>query len=840
MSASESAAPSRNILGGILGLLGMSGIAGILVALLVTPLIAVAGVAANSTIALFESLPDYLEIGQNQQKTELFARSGGQEVKFAEFYSQNRVEVELDQISPYVIDAAISTEDPRFYEHGGVDVISAGRALFASLISDSGAGASTITMQYVRNVRVQTAESIQDPTLRQQAYEDATETSMGRKLQEMRLAIGVEHQYSKQEILKGYLNIALFGGTIYGIESAAQYYFGKPAKDLTLAESASLVATVQNPNAYRLDLSDNLQNNMDRRNYVLSRMLDEGKIDKATYDATVVLPVEPHITPTQHGCSNAQGNAQYFCDYVRNVILNDPAFGDTYEDRLFNFQTKGYQIHTTIDLDLQAVTQAAINGSVPSYMDGVNIGSAVSAVEAGTGRILAMAQNTVFDDTDAAASTPGHSAVNFNTDYNYGGSTGFAVGSTYKIFTLAEWIASGHSLNESVNAQTRAFNLANFKTSCGEPNGGTWSPNNDGGAKLGTVTALQATINSYNTAFVAMGEKLDQCRIRDTAMALGAHRADGAMNTAYPSDILGANEIAPLSMATAVAALANGGVSCTPIAIERITLRDGQEIPAPKSTCTQAVSTTTAQAVAYAMAQTANGGTAAPSNPGIVPMIGKTGTTDSAIQTWVIGATSKVGVATWVGNVSGQASLYEFSLEHRTASQERHVIMNQVMTQAMNAYGGEGFPSPPASTTKPSRATIPDLTGRTIDEATKVLTELGFTVAVGPAVASTQAAGTVAQQLPSPNTSVDIGTTVTLSPSTGAGGDATMLTMPDLTGKSPDEAVQLLSQAHFTGTVYQFTEPASGGVKPGQIIRTEPAAGAQVPGTAEVKIYVAQ
>lgn len=202
MPNNSSTAPKRNVVATILGLLGMSGIAGVLVAALVTPLIAVAGVAANSSITLFESLPDYLEIQPLQQKTELYGDLNGERVKFAEFYSQNRVEVALDDISPYVAEAAVSTEDPRFYEHGGVDVISATRALLVGLIGDDGGGASTITMQYVRNQRVQAAEAILDPDEQAAAYEDATEVSMGRKLQEMRLAIGVEQQFSKEEILR--------------------------------------------------------------------------------------------------------------------------------------------------------------------------------------------------------------------------------------------------------------------------------------------------------------------------------------------------------------------------------------------------------------------------------------------------------------------------------------------------------------------------------------------------------------------------------------------------------------------------------------------------------------
>lgn len=840
MSASENAVPSRNVLGGLLGLLGMSGIAGVLIAVLITPIVAVAGVATNSTITLFESLPDYLEIGDLQQKTELYAKQGGKDVKFAEFYAQNREEVDLDQISQYAIDAAISTEDPRFYEHGGVDVISATRALFASILSDSGAGASTITMQYVRNVRVQTAESILDPAKREEAYKEATEQSMGRKLQEMRLAIGVEQQYDKQDILRGYLNIALFGGQVYGIESAAQYYFGKSAKDLTLAESASLIATVQNPNVYRVDYPENLENNKMRRDYVLMRMLDEGKITQEDHDAAVAEEVKPNVQQSKHGCQNAEGNAQYFCDYVRNVILNDPAFGETFEERLFNFQTKGYQIHTTIDLDLQAQVQQATSESVSSYYDGLNIGSASSMVEVGTGRVLAMVQNTVFDETAEAANTPGHTSINYNTDYAYGGSTGFQVGSTYKMFTLAEWIASGHGLQEGIAAQTRTFNLANFRTSCGEGFGGTWSPTNEYNQKVGTTNAVTATMNSTNTAFVAMAEKLDQCRIRDTAMALGAHRADGQINQDNPAAVLGTNEIAPLSMAVSIAGLANKGKSCSPIAIDKITLHDGTEVAAPKSACVQAVTPEVAAQANYALKMTANGGSVTSANPGIVPMMGKTGTAENAHQTWLVAATTKVAVATWVGNVTGQVDLESISLNLGQGAGERWTIVRKIMQYAMNAYGGSDFDPVPQKPTPAESATIPDLTGRTVEEAKTALEQLGYTVNVGQPISSQQTAGTIAAQLPSPNTTVNKGTTVTITPSAGSTEGAGEFTMPDVTSMPIDTAIAELTKANFSGTIRQFTEPATAESPAGTVVRTDPEPGINIPGDSEIKIYVAQ
>lgn len=840
MSASRSAVPKRNVSGGLLGLLGMSGLAGVLVAALITPMVAVLGVGTNTTITLFESLPDYLEIGNMQQKTELYATQNGQQVKFAEFYAQNREEVELDQISPYVADAALSTEDPRFYEHGGVDVISAVRAVLNAVLRDGSAGGSTITMQYVKNVRVQQAESILDPEERQRAYQEAVEQSISRKLQEMRLAIGVERQYGKEDILEGYLNIALFGGTVYGIESASKYYFGKPSKDLSLTEAASLVAMVQNPNYYRIDVVENIPNNEERRNYVLRRMHEEGKIDKATYEDAIQQPVVPNITPSQTGCAAAAGNAAYFCDYVRNVILRDPAFGETGEEREFNFQTKGYRIFTTLDLDLQAYAQATMSEAVPPAIEGMSIGAATSVVEPGTGRVLAMAQNTQFDESAETANTPGYSAINFNTDYQYGGSNGFPVGSTYKIFTLAEWVAAGHSIYDSVNGATRMFNMANFQDSCGEAYGGEWDVQNDSGTRIGSVDVKSATMNSYNTAYVAMGEQLDQCRIRDMAMAFGAHRADGKVNESLPSAILGQNEIAPMSMAVAIAGFANKGVVCSPVAIDSIELHDGTKVTPPRSNCAQVITEAVANEVNEALEATASNGTVQQSNPGIAPMIGKTGTSDNAYHTWVIGATTKAAVSTWIGNITGEESLYYFSLGHRQASQERHWITYQLMEYLMNTRGGDAFPRvEDKSKRELNTATIPDLTGRTIEESRAIVEQLGFQLAVGPTVSSEQKPGTVARQIPSPNTVVDKTTSITIYMSNGEGSDASMIPMPPVTGRTFDEAVKELADAGFTGTIVQ--RPMDGGGQPRDtVLSADPPEGSQVPTDANVTLYVAQ
>lgn len=838
----NSTAPKRNIVASLLGLLGMSGIAGVLIAALITPVIAVAGVAANSGITLFETLPDYLEIQPLQQKTELYGERDGKREKIAEFYSQNRVEVDLDQISDYAEKAAVSTEDPRFYEHGGVDVLSAARAMVVGLVGDDGGGASTITMQYVRNQRVQAAEAILDPEEHDKAYKEATEVSIGRKLQEMRLAIGVEQQYSKDEILRGYLNIALFGGQVYGIESAAQYYFGKAAADLTLPEAATLVGMVQNPNAYRIDDPENLEGSTQRRNYVLRRMMEEKAITQQEFDEAVATKIEPKITPTEHGCMNAEENSQYFCDYVRKVILKDPAFGATYEERLFNFQTKGYQIDTTLDLDLQAQVTEAIRSNVPSSVDYMELGAAVSMVQPGTGHVLAMQQNKTFDETPDAQKDRSKTSVNYNTDYAYGNSTGFQIGSTYKVFTLANWLQSGHSLYESIPSQTRIFDQANFQDSCNGPYGGPYELQNDFNAKYGSVNAVEATVQSINTSFIAMAEQLDQCTTRDIAMGLGAHRADGKDNESYPSAVLGTNEIAPLQMATAFAGIANDGKACSPIAIKSISLRDGTKLDPPKSDCKQVIDPNVAHAMAVAMGQVMTRGGGSATNPGLGTIIGKTGTTDDAYDTWMVASTTGVAGAIWVGNVQAfvdsEGNGYKVSMRDAGLAEARHSIGHSVFAAAIPQYGAKDIPEPSGDAVKVDNSTVPDVKGMSIDAATAAIEGAGFKASVGDQVSSDVPAGSVAKTNPSANTRAPKGSTITIHPSNGQDNKDKKQqqegnVMPSLSGMSYDEAIDALSKAGLGNSNNTFSWH---GPRDGKVKSTDPAAGSTVPPNTEIKI----
>ncbi|MGH1525114.1 transglycosylase domain-containing protein [Leifsonia sp. L25] len=678
---------------------GLSVTAGVLVSAMVAPVVAVAGVATETGIHLFETMPEALTVDALAQTTDIYAKNrDGEPVLLASVYEQNRKNVGWEDISRFVKDALTATEDPRFYTHGGVDIPSALRAAIGNASSgEVGSGASTITMQYVKNILIQRAEAIRDKDERDAAYAEATKTSMDRKLREMRLAIGLEKALPKDQIMLGYLNIAHFGGSVYGIEAAAEYYFGVTAADLTLAQAAALVATVNAPNDFRIDDPDNIGDNKFRRdNDVLAAMLEEKRITQAQHDEAVATPIEPNITPPSTGCVTANPlGAGFFCGYVQRVIENEKVLSDPADSRYSTMKSGGYDIYTTLDLDLQASAVAAVDAYVPRSTDVLDLGSSLVTVEPGTGRILAMAQNKDFN-ADQDEASPENTAVNYSTDEAYGGSNGFQAGSTYKVFTLAEWLKDGRSLNDAVNGDSRTLTLSSFKDSCQGSGSGSYSPKNDSGQKPGNISVRAATAGSVNGAYFSMAQKLDQCEIRKTAEAFGVRRADGKPLTSYVSDVLGTNEVSPVRMAAAFAGIANAGVYCSPIAIDRIVGPDGAEVPVPESSCSEAVSPEVAATMASALQSVTRDGTGRASNPNDgIPVFGKTGTTDSEKDTWFVGSTTRLTTAVWVGNVTGDVSLRRSTVGGIQADQLRHRVWKQYMTAANTVRPGRASPRPP-------------------------------------------------------------------------------------------------------------------------------------------------
>jgi len=797
--------------GAFVGMLTFSVIAGILVTVMVTPALAVTGIAANNTIGIFSSLPEFIDIGQQPQQNEIFVTNGKNSdgtpkyVSIAVVFDQNREEVSWDNVSDFLKHAVVAGEDRRFYQHGGIDLTGLIRATAGNVIGTSKSGGSTLAMQLVKNIFIQRALQLPTQELRDAGVKDAQRSTIDRKLKEMKLAIGLEKTYTKDQVLLAYLNIAGFGGNTYGIQAAAQRYYGVSAKDVTLAQAASLIAIVQEPGARSLDNPDNYQNNKDRRNFILNMMFTEKMIDQAQLTEALDTPVDDttvKLQPSHNGCIAANQYAKQFCDYVVKNVKNLEALGADAKERSANWHIGGYKLYTSLDLRLQKNAQNTIRAFAPPGETRFQLGSAASSVEVGTGRILMMAQNKLFNDSLEGGGRTA-TAVNFNTDRAYGGSSGFQVGSTYKVFTLLNWLQSGHGLSEVEDANPRTESQAKFLDTCNGPYGGNWTFKNSSGEK-GTMTVLKGLIGSVNAVFASMAMQLDQCNTLKIAQALGVHRAaddpytpevEQAMES-NPAAILGTNTIAPLTIAAAYAGIASGGTYCRPTAVDFVVNAAGEKLPGQAKECSVALDPEVAATAAYAM-QAGYATYASNARDGI-PMIAKTGTTDKAVQTWMSGSTTKVATSAWFGNIVGNYSIYNYN----GGLANRFGIGKSLFSYTNKLYGGGAFPGPAARLLIGAGIQVPTLAGGTLENSKALLEGLGLTFANGGEVDSDLPIGTVVRSSPAAGKTLARGMKVKVYTSNGS-----MSIVPDVTttGLTFADAKTGLEASGFTNVLPDAT-----------------------------------
>lgn len=701
-------------LGRLVGFIAVSAVCGVLAASLVAPSVAAAGATLSSSITFFNNLPGDLTVDTPSQSTKMVT-SDGQPI--ATFYAENRVRVSLDQMSPHIKDAIIAIEDSRFYEHAGIDPQGILRALTYNFTQGGRQGASTLTQQYVTNV---INESYLSADQSEQVILSG-QKSVGDKLREMKLAIELEKKYTKDQILEGYLNIVFFNRDAYGIEAAARHFFSTSAKDLTLPQAALLAGLVNSPSFY--DPAANPENSLQRRNQVLGSMLELEKITQAEHDAAVATGVDLKITPGRQGCAAAV-IAPYFCDYVSHLILNNPAYGVELKDRERVLYRGGLTITTTLDSRLQAAAQAQVDATAGANPD--KWGAALVTVQPGSGRILAMAQNTVFLPAEGKFDTQ----LNFNVDSkdangnDLNGAGGFQPGSTMKPFTFAEWLNEGKPLNAVIDASRRTYPLDfPWRSSCGKVLGAYNSAQkNDGAADdlrnndegyYRPMPINYGLYNSINTATFATAAQLDFCGIQKMVDAVGIHSGlDGAqVNMHQLGNLLGAIGVAPLHLANAFATFANDGRYCTPIAIADVSDTAGRHLPPETSQCRSAVKPEVARGVNAVLQDVLKIGSGVYINPKVqsrVPVAAKTGTSNNNGATWVAGYTSGLATASFFGdtlegqqragqNVTINGTFYKAIDGYMLAGPQWANYMMEVAV----LYPAEPFPPPPPSMSTP-------------------------------------------------------------------------------------------------------------------------------------------
>ena len=585
---------------------------GVAASVLFVPGVIGANKAAKAVIPSLKVENVDFDVTSLPQKSTMYARDGSTVI--ATFYNQNRIVVPLKKISKTMQQAVVAREDRRFWTHAGVDVQGVMRAFVQTyLVKGSQQGGSSLTQQYVKNVLLMQAIEDDDSI----AQYHATEDTIARKIREMLISVQMEKKYSKAEILQGYLNIAQFGNNLYGVETAAQRYFSVSAADLNVVQSATIAAITKNPSLYDPLVEENQKESENQRNIVLKLMLQEGYITQDQYTEAVNTPLKDtlKVQDVNVGCQDT-GDYAYFCDFVVHRIQNSEEFGKTRAERNKLLQEGGLKIVTTLDVEANStMMETARNTIPPDDPSGMEI--AMAAVKPGTGEVLSFGLNRYYDATPAAANDPTKTSQNYAVDLADGGGSGWTIGSSWKPINLIAWMEAGHSINDNLQTST-SYPTTDF--ACSNYSGGadSWNVSNAMGA--GTVnpeSPFLGLVRSHNTTQASMGAILKLCKVADTATELGYHDAATGetidKTPVYtPSMMIGSVNVYPLTMASIFAVYASNGVQCNPIAINKVTGRDGKEFKVPSANCHQAVDKDIIQTLAY----TLNQGTVRPDGAG--------------------------------------------------------------------------------------------------------------------------------------------------------------------------------------------------------------------------------
>lgn len=769
----------RGVVQSIVLFLGVSVLSGALAAGLVIPFAGLLGFGTEKTSETFEKLPQELRQEPLPLRSQILAADG---THIAFLYEENRSTVRLSQITSIMKKAIVAIEDSRFYEHGALDAKGTLRALARNKAADGVTqGGSSITQQLVKMTLVQQAST-------EEEQKAAVAESYERKIKELRYAVALEKQLTKDQILERYLNIAYFGDGAYGVEAASRHYFRKGANRLNLTEAATLAGLVKNPVGY--DPTNNPKRGKDRRDVVLRRMLELHLISPAQAAAAIKQPVidKSKVIPFPNGCANSK--YPFYCEYVVAKLLDNPALGKTRDDRDRLLKTGGLTITTSLDPSIQDKTQDAVyDKSKPSD----NTIVAMSVVQPGTGLVKAMAQSRPYGNDKKK----GQTVYNFNTERSYaGGFGGFQNGSTMKAFTIAAAINQGVPLNYKINSpQTIDLGGKKWKTCGGHVTAEKdYRPKNS--TKGGDIDLIRAAMNSTNTYFLQLSQQIGLCGITTIATQLGVVNGKTTYNPIYedgkivgkkvyeqqgkplvavPSYTLGVGNVTPLMLSNAYATFAARGKYCTPVVVTAIKTKAGKSLATPGGSCKQALQQAVADGVNKVLQAVAGpGGTGARMRLDR-PTAGKTGTINDNKAVWFAGYTPDYAGATVVSdadppqtNLARGHTLNGKKLNDVSGSGTAGPIWRAAMQQIEDGLPKRKFAEPNGRIMKGQLTKLPQTGGMSTNEARDTLRAAGFDVEVAnERVRSTYPEGTVAYTDPRWYSGAPSGSTVIIHLSNG-------------------------------------------------------------------------
>src|SRR4051812_12677466 len=644
-------------------------VAGALVAGLLLPWVGVPTLAAQRSTSLLGEPPAELTDAPPPGNTVMVAANGE---PITSFYRENRQPVAPEGIAPVMKQAMVAIEDARFYEHHGLDVQGTVRALVRNIASGGvQEGGSTLTQQLVKQTLLQTADTPEE-------QHAAVEQTVGRKLREAQLALALEDRYSKDEILARYLNIVYYGQNAYGIQPAARAFFGVDAGALTLPQAALLAGLAQSP--AHDDPFTNPEAATTRRNEVLSRMAEQGYVSERAASEAQAAPLGlAPAPPPRRGCVQATVGA-YVCDFVQRYLLQELGLSQDQLDR------GGYVIHTTLDPELQRAGDSAVLQTLPL---GDSLAGLFTAVEPGTGHLLAMSVNRVFGYD---VGDPAQESFNLNVAASQGS------GSTYKVFTAAAALARGfgshYTLTTSDPYVSRVY----------KDGTGPYDVANAGSGYAPTLDMERALYQSSNTYFLAledalgsveepvrMAEKMGLFQFSDPALP------QRVIDENRGSFTFGAEETSPLGLASAYSTLAASGTRCDVVPVTRLLDRNGEDVrgedgePLVRDRCTP-------EAIPPGVANTLNqmlrkdvepGNSGQTARRAYVPghqIAGKTGTSQENFSVAFVGYTPEITASVMVLNPKANEDVGGFG------GGKGATIWRDAMAPVLEARGSADFP----------------------------------------------------------------------------------------------------------------------------------------------------
>ncbi|MHB1925556.1 MAG: transglycosylase domain-containing protein [Acidimicrobiales bacterium] len=576
------------------------GPAGTVLALGLAALILLSRLALAGTVSHSAEQP--VRLGSLAQPSVVYDRDGN--VLAVLDGGVNRTPVPFSAISRTTVNAVLAAEDHQFFTHGAIDVRSILRAAATDLRhGGSRQGGSTITQQLIKNTVL------------------TSQKTLSRKIHEAVDAVRLQDEISRDQILDDYLNTVYFGSGAYGVQAAAEAYFGVPAAGLGLAQAAMLAGLIQDPTGY--DPLVYPAQARARRAVVLGLMQRYGYITASAGRTAAAAPLPTGL----HNAAPPLGQNGYFVQEVTEALLSDPNLGETASQRYGQVFEGGLRITTTLDRKMQAAAEASLSTELPNT--GGRFTAAVVAVDPDGGGVRALADGTDFAD------------IKYDVATGRGGS-GRQVGSSFKPFVLMAAISEGYSPNDYINGSGPChIDIPGFAP---------YTAENYEGEAFGSISLTDALAHSVNCAYLRLGAAVGLDKVVDMARQLGIT----SPLTALPSLPLGTEELTPLQMASAYCSIDDAGIRYAPHFIQKITGPGGRVIENDGSAAGHRVaSAAAAEETTAAMEQVVTIGTGtAAAVPGR-QVAGKTGTTSNFGDAWFVGFARQLCSAVWMGSPTG-------------------------------------------------------------------------------------------------------------------------------------------------------------------------------------------